>query len=58
MIVPIPTPSAKAMPPLWQYFSRLLKPVERILAPKERGPPDLRLFPCKPTAFRGPSEGP
>jgi hypothetical protein len=21
MIVPTPTPSAKAMPPLWQYFS-------------------------------------
>jgi hypothetical protein len=31
---------ARAMPPLWQYFSRLLEPDESISAPKRenRGP--------------------
>jgi hypothetical protein len=35
MIVPHPNLSAKAMPPLWQYFSRLKEKAEPLIfAPK------------------------
>jgi hypothetical protein len=49
----ISTLSAKAMPPLWQYFSGLSeRQTSPSLPPKgaDRGPPGL--FPCKPAFSR------
>jgi hypothetical protein len=38
---------AKAMPPLWQYFSRLPRHTSPFRPPKGTDPRTLRLFPCK-----------
>jgi hypothetical protein len=47
--------SAKAMPPLWQYFSP--RPLAPMAAPKGHGPHDpSQPFPCKVGAFWGPTE--
>jgi hypothetical protein len=59
MIVPPRNLSANAMPPLGQYFSRLLVKSQMcpLRPPKGTDPRTLRLFPCKPAVFRGPPEG-
>jgi hypothetical protein len=49
---------AKAMPPLWQYFLRLLRKAdESIAAPKGRGPRAPAAFPLQTGRFLGVREG-
>jgi hypothetical protein len=50
--------AAKAMPPLWQYFSRLLKRQTSPSLPQRGRITDPKPFPCKRAAFRGPRRGP
>jgi hypothetical protein len=45
------------MPPLRQYFSRLLRQTSPSRPPKGTDPGPCGLFPCKPPIFRGPREG-
>jgi hypothetical protein len=48
---------AKVMPPLWQYFSRLLRQTSPLLPQRARITDPPSLFPCKRTASRGPRQG-
>jgi hypothetical protein len=45
------------MPPLWQYFSRLLEPDESISAPKRENRGPLSGNSCKSGIFRVPKWG-
>jgi hypothetical protein len=46
-----------AMPPLWQYLTRVRSQTSPLLPPKDTDPRTLWLFPCKPAGFKGPQEG-
>jgi hypothetical protein len=46
------------MPPLWEYFSRLLKADEPMAAPKGHGPLDSAAFYLQIGIFLGTTTGP
>jgi hypothetical protein len=55
---PVSTLRAKAMPPLWQYFSRLLKShSQRWRPPKGMDPGTVDYFSCKPQVSGGAAVG-
>jgi hypothetical protein len=57
-VASVPELGAEAMPPLWQYFSRVAKKgVEPIAAPKGGGFADPRRFPLQTSRFLGATTG-
>jgi hypothetical protein len=53
----LPCSEARAMPPLWQYFSRPLRQTSPSLPPKGTDPVPCGLFPLQTTRFQGTAGG-